>query len=242
MKRILAILMAVLMFVGTTALAEDLSGKSSEELVAMIEQLQQELAELKGKGEVEEAETAEEAPAAYSELARGAKGDEVKPLQQRLKDLGYLSGAVDGDFDGGTERAVSAFQSQNDLEVTGKADVATQELLYSDKAAEAIVYESLDYKGVSRNPSDFVGRHVKFSGKVLQVIEYGSTVAFRVASKGNYDNVVYVRMTVPENYSRILEDDRVEVSGTYGELYSYETVRGDTLTIPMVHAELITLR
>lgn len=241
MKRILAILVAVLMFVSPMALAEDLESKSNEELVAMIEQLQQELAQLRGE-EGEEVEAAEAEPEAYSELARGAKGDEVKQLQQRLKDLGYLSGTVDGDFGGGTERAVSAFQSQNGLEATGKADAATQELLHSDKAAKAIVYETLDYKGVSRNPSDYIGRYVKFTGKVLQVIEYGSTVAFRIASKGNYDDVVYVTMTVPENYSRILEDDRVEVSGTYEDLYSYETVRGDTLTIPRVNAELITLR
>lgn len=241
MKRILAILVAVLMFVSPMALAEDLESKSNEELVAMIEQLQQELAQLRGEEGEEEAEATEAESEAYSELARGAKGDEVKQLQQRLKDLGYLSGTVDGDFGGGTERAVSAFQSQNGLEATGKADAATQELLHSDKAAKAIVYETLDYKGASRDPSDFIGRYVKFSGKVLQVIEYGSTVAFRIASKGNYDNVVYVTMQVPENYSRILEDDRVEVSGTYGDLYSYKTVRGDTLTIPMVNAELITL-
>lgn len=100
----------------------------------------------------------------------------------------------------------------------------------------------MEYKGVSRNPSDYIGRHVKFSGKVLQVIEDSGLVAFRVASKGNYDDVVFVMMDIPDNYSRILEDDRVEVRGMYGDLYSYETVRGDTITIPMVYADLVSLK
>lgn len=244
MKRILALVIAVVMMISSAAMASELEGKTNEELIAMIAQLQQELAELKGE-EAEAEPTPEPTPEpAYTELARGAKGEEVKPLQQRLKDLGYLTGSVDGDFGGGTERAVSAFQKQNGLEVTGRADAATQELLHSDQAERAIVYEKLDYKGVSRNPDEYEGRYVKFSGKVLQVIEYFDygLVSFRVASRGNYDDVVYVSMEVPENYSRILEDDRVEVSGTYGDLYSYETVRGDTVTIPLVYADLITLR
>ena len=218
--------------------------KKNEELTKQVEELTLELESLKKENETEE--TVEEVvePAEYEELARGAKGEAVKVLQQRLKDLGYLTGSVDGDFGGGTERAVSAFQNQNKLPVTGVADADTQALLHSEEAEKAIVYESLDYKGVSRNPDSFIGRHVKFSGKVLQVIEYFDydLVSFRVATSGNYDNVVYVTMAVPENYSRILEEDRIEVSGTYGDLYSYETVRGDTVTIPLVYAELITLK
>lgn len=238
MKRILAVIIAVLMMIGSAAMALELEGKTNEELIAMIEQLTQELAELKGE-EIE----AEPTPVpTYTEYAKGAKGEEVKPIQQRLKDLGYLDGAVDGDYGGGTERAVSAFQNQNDLPVTGKADVATQELLFSDAAEKAIVYASLEYKNVSRNPNNYVGNYVKFSGKVLQVIEDSGLVAFRVASKGNYDDVVFVLMDVPDNYSRILEDDRVEVRGKYGDLYSYETVRGDTITIPMVYADLVSLK
>lgn len=178
----------------------------------------------------------------YIELARGAKGEEVRLLQQRLKDLGYLTGTVDGDFGGQTERAISAFQNQHDLPVTGVADVAMQKLLYSNAAQQAIVYESLEYKGVSRDPDDYDGRYVRFNGKVLQVIEDDEFVAFRIASKGNYDDVVFVVMMIPEHYSRILEDDRVEVSGQYAGLYSYETVRGDKLTIPMVRADTVILR
>lgn len=236
-KKLIVFLLALVMM-STVAMASELEGKTAEELTAMIAQLQQELEALTG----EETEVTATTEQTYEELARGAKGEHVKPLQQRLKDLGYLTGTVDGDFGGGTERAVSAFQNQHGLKVTGVADVEMQELLFSDKAEQAIVYESLEYKAVSRDPDKFEGRYVKFNGKVLQVIEEGNLVAFRVASRGNYDDVVFVIMEVPDDYSRILEDDPVEVSGKYGGLYSYETVRGNTLTIPLVEAEMVILR
>lgn len=104
------------------------------------------------------------------------------------------------------------------------------------------MYEELDYVGVSRDPDDYEGRLVKFSGTVLQVIEDETIVSFRIATKGNYDNVVFVSMVIPEEYSRILEDDKVEVQGSYAGLLSYETVRGDTVTIPNIYASLITLK
>ena len=44
-------------------------------------------------------------------LQRGFKGSEaVRSLQKRLKELGYYSGSVDGDFGEGTEKAVKEFQ------------------------------------------------------------------------------------------------------------------------------------
>lgn len=242
MKRFLSFVLLVAMLLAPTGIASELEGKTTEELIAMIEQLNHQLEEL--QGENAEATVAPESTIepTYIEIAKGSKGENVKPIQQRLKDLGYLTGAVDGDFGGGTERAVSAFQNQHGLTVNGIADIATQEMLFSDEAQQAIVYESLEYKSVSRDPDDYTGRYVRFNGKVLQVIEDDDLVAFRIASRGNYDDVVFVIMEIPEHYSRILEDDRVEVSGKYGGLYSYETVRGDTVTIPMVNAETVILR
>ena len=70
-------------------------------------------------------------------LTVGAKGDEVTKLQQRLKDLGYLSGKVDGQFGGGTKRAVIAFQRRNGLTTDGEAGQATLEKLYADDAIGA---------------------------------------------------------------------------------------------------------
>jgi peptidoglycan hydrolase-like protein with peptidoglycan-binding domain len=43
-------------------------------------------------------------------LRRGMFGDEVKAMQQRLKDFGFDPGPVDGQFGSGTEQAVWAFE------------------------------------------------------------------------------------------------------------------------------------
>ena len=74
---------------------------------------------------------------AYEELAKGSKGDAVIALQERLKELGYYSISVDGDYGNGTLNAVSAFQSRNGIDATGIATAETQELLYSDNAKPA---------------------------------------------------------------------------------------------------------
>ncbi len=65
------------------------------------------------------------------------KGDytwQANLIQQRLRELGYLHGKPDGVYGDSTARAVGNFQKGNDLKVTGKADPATQELLFSEDA------------------------------------------------------------------------------------------------------------
>lgn len=77
-------------------------------------------------------------------LTVGAKGEEVKKLQQKLKDLGYLSGKVDGQFGGGTKRAVIAFQRRNGLAVDGVAGQETLAKLYAEDAVAAPSEEKTD--------------------------------------------------------------------------------------------------
>ena len=67
----------------------------------------------------------------------GAKGDEVTRLQQRLKDLGYLNSKVDGQYGGGTKRAVISFQRRNGLKTDGVAGETTLAKLYADDAVAA---------------------------------------------------------------------------------------------------------
>ncbi|MBE5799107.1 MAG: hypothetical protein E7321_04065 [Clostridiales bacterium] len=88
----------------------------------------------------------------YPTLVRGDRGYAlIYTLQQRLKDLGYYTIAVDGIFGSGTQRAVREFQSRNGLSVTGKADNATQTLLYSSAAKPAGSSTSGDYVTLSRS-------------------------------------------------------------------------------------------
>lgn len=53
-------------------------------------------------------------------------------LQNRLIELGYLTGSADGAYGKGTEEAVRKFQKNNGLHASGVADVNTQRKLFSD--------------------------------------------------------------------------------------------------------------
>lgn len=67
-------------------------------------------------------------------LQSGSKGDQVKQLQQRLQELGYYNGKIDGDFGKGTRDAVRLFQQQHDLDPDGIAGSRTLKMLYSENA------------------------------------------------------------------------------------------------------------
>jgi len=58
-------------------------------------------------------------------MQSGSKGDAVEALERRLTALAFDVGPVDGRYDGALAQAVMAFQKQQDLPRTGKADPAT---------------------------------------------------------------------------------------------------------------------
>lgn len=74
------------------------------------------------------------APTPAPVLKNGSEGDAVKQLQQRLKDLGYYQGTVDGQYGNGTKNAVTAFQQQHGLDDDGVAGPDTSGMLYSAAA------------------------------------------------------------------------------------------------------------
>ena len=60
-----------------------------------------------------------------STLYNGSTGEEVKALQQKLIDLGYLEGTADGIFGNKTEKAVRRFQWKNGMSADGLAGKKT---------------------------------------------------------------------------------------------------------------------
>ena len=62
-------------------------------------------------------------------LRNGSQGPDVNRLQQALKDKGFYTGQIDGDFGPGTEAAVRAFQGSKNLTADGVAGVMTKAAL-----------------------------------------------------------------------------------------------------------------
>ena len=71
------------------------------------------------------------------ELKKGDKGDAVKKLQKRLKELGYYKSWADGDYGNETYEAVKAFQKKNGLYVDGVAGSQTLKKLNSSNVVSA---------------------------------------------------------------------------------------------------------
>lgn len=69
-------------------------------------------------------------------LRQGMNGAAVEALQNHLVDAGYLARTVDGDYGSTTVKAVSEFQKDHGLSVTGEADDATQAKLTDDGEKE----------------------------------------------------------------------------------------------------------
>ena len=66
----------------------------------------------------------------------GSRGEEVQRIQAALKEKGFYLGPVDGDFGGGTESALKAFQTASSLDVDGEVGPITWKSLFSEEIPE----------------------------------------------------------------------------------------------------------
>ena len=62
-------------------------------------------------------------------MAKGSNGDNVKDLQARLKQIGWYSPNIDGDYGDVTVESVKGFQGKRQLPVTGEVDQRTLDRL-----------------------------------------------------------------------------------------------------------------
>ena len=69
-----------------------------------------------------------------SKVSLGSTGSEVKRVETRLANLGYMDATPDEEFDAYAARALELFQRQTSLPNTGIADRVTSELLFSASA------------------------------------------------------------------------------------------------------------
>ncbi|MCC5598757.1 peptidoglycan-binding protein [Nostoc favosum] len=69
-------------------------------------------------------------------LRYGSRKSDVQRLQTQLKQLGYYSGVVDGEYNANTEIAVTKFQKAQGLKVDGLAGLATRGRLQAATAAK----------------------------------------------------------------------------------------------------------
>ena len=100
-------------------------------------------------------------------LQYGANNDTVRKCQERLKKLGYLTTAADGNYGSDTVNAVKRFQERNGLIADGFLGASTKELLMSSKAlSNALVL------GVRGTDVENVQKRLKQLGYMKSVTGY----------------------------------------------------------------------
>lgn len=74
-------------------------------------------------------------------LKSGMSGNDIREVQKRLYELGYLANLnnISGTYDDGTVTAVKSLQSNNGLSADGKIGIVTNELLYSENVRANII-------------------------------------------------------------------------------------------------------
>ena len=114
-------------------------------------------------------------PAAQSELGPGAQGEAVRALEQRLADLKYFPGAVDGVYDPDTAYAVTAYQKANGM---GRTGVATPDVINSVTSTTSPPAAMVPGGGPNRVEIDL-------NRQILQLYEGDGLVAILPVSTGS---------------------------------------------------------
>ncbi|NLX82783.1 MAG: L,D-transpeptidase family protein [Clostridiales bacterium] len=106
MKRLIALVLALLCILPSGIMEDDVTPQGEQEVVVV---------------------TSEGRPLQY-----GDKGDDVKQLQTRLKDLRYYNGPVTGNYLEQTRKSIRAVQEAYGRTADGIADLELQEIIYGD--------------------------------------------------------------------------------------------------------------
>ena len=106
-------------------------------------------------------------------------------------------------------------------------------------------YQSkITYNQVARNPEQFDDKKLKFTGRVLQVINVeDDEIEVPIAVDNNEDHVMLVEIDrrLLKNAS-ILEDDLITVSGIGDRTKSYNDPNRGHVTVPYMEAKIVNNR
>lgn len=176
-------------------------------------------------------------PTAMAAVYWGQRGEEVRQVQQKLKQWGYYSGSVDGVFGQSTYNAIVRFQKKNGLTADGVAGQATLAAMgiSQTKAAAASASASSSYAsdiellaklihGEARG-EPYVGM-VAVGAVVLNRVRssrFPNTLAGVVYQSGAFDAVSdgQINLTPSEQSRRAARDAMNGWDPTGGCLYYY---------------------
>lgn len=96
--------------------------------------------------------------------------------------------------------------------------------------------EKINYKKWEKNSDNYYGNRTVVTGKVVQIMEDKDGGLIRLATDGEYDDIVGV---VYSDSNDIVEDDYITVYGYVAHDYSYTSQANYEITIPCIDAKYI---
>ncbi|MCM1200221.1 MAG: hypothetical protein NC548_31410 [Lachnospiraceae bacterium] len=181
--------------------------------------------------------------------------------------IGAASGGNDSDSQPGQESNVSAnVRSENTQDISHDAskdipdepdpleieEVKESEITIGELKEQA---QELKYKDVMRNPENYAGQYfcvtVKISSAENGSLFSGYDRVYRAHTNDDYDlwlgDMIYLldnRDAESEEYTKILEDDIVQVYGRFDRLVETKNVlngaKGEEMSLQLLYAELIS--
>lgn len=147
----------------------------------------------------------------YEQIQKGASGKAVQKIQERLQELGYLTGKADGSYWTQTTRAITAFQRRNLIQVTpDHISPEAQELLFSPEALP--VDEVVVRYGEKSDNVTLVQQCLYEWGFMSQTPDghFGGATASALA---DFQNTVWARAWKEKNPSIPYTDSGIEADG-----------------------------
>ncbi|WP_246082001.1 coiled-coil domain-containing protein [Peptacetobacter hominis] len=140
------------------------------------------------------------------------------------------------------EQAKKEAQLQAEKEAQEKAEAEKQEAERKKREEEAKKgYETgITFEQLARTPDDYLAKKVKFSGKVVQSMEDGTSVTIRLAVDGDYDKIILGSYDSSIISERILEEDYITVYGLSTGIYTYESTMGASISVPSMTIDKIS--
>lgn len=135
------------------------------------------------------------------------------------------------------------FEELSEAEAKQKLDELEKKQQEEKEKIEAEAKKGYDsgitYDQLAREPKNYIGKKIKFSGKVLQVTKEDSIISIRLAVDGDYKKVILVNYAPSIVSKNVLEDDQITVSGLSAGEISYTATSGAKITIPGMVANYI---
>lgn len=144
------------------------------------------------------------------------------------------------------KKEAEAKAAEEEKKAKAEAEAAKKQQEEDDEKARLEAEEAKGYATgttfdqLARTSDDYAYTKVKFSGKVVQVMEGDGTTQIRFAVDDDYDKIIYAEISSDlTNNNRLLEDDYVTLSGISMGLLTYESTMGGEITIPSIVVDKI---